>query len=152
VVDTELARLPDVRVALGPVLAGFDGFRRSHLDALATQRLMSRGGGSDLRLARYDEVQVVTLATQDAERAEEFVARTLGAFASAPAELRETARVYLQEAHNATRTARVLFTHRNTVLGRLARIDKLLPAPLEGRGLQIGLALEILHWHGRRSG
>jgi DNA-binding PucR family transcriptional regulator len=151
-VDAELARLPDVRVALGPVLAGFDGFRRSHLDALATQRLMSRGEASALRLARYDEVQVVTLATQDEERAEEFVARTLGAFASAPADLRETARVYLQEAQNATRTARVLFTHRNTVLGRLGRIEKLLPAPLEGRGLQVGLALEILHWHGRRSG
>jgi DNA-binding PucR family transcriptional regulator len=150
-VETDLATLPDVRIALGPVLAGIEGFRRSHLDALATQRLMSRATSAALRLARYDEVQVVALATQDEERAEEFVARTLGPFASAPAELRETARVYLREDHNAARTARVLFTHRNTVLTRLARIEKLLPAPLEGRGLQVALALEIMHWHGTRA-
>jgi len=60
--------------------------------------------------------------------------------------------VYLREQHNATRAARVLFTHRNTVLSRLARIEKLLPAPLEGRGLQVALALEIVHWNGTRQG
>jgi DNA-binding PucR family transcriptional regulator len=42
----------------------------------------------------------------------------------------------------------VLFTHRNTVLTRLARMERLLPAPLEGRGLQVALALEIVHWRG----
>lgn len=140
-----LAEVPGVRVALGPAAAGVDGFRRSHLDALVTQRLMVRTS-PHLRVASYDEVQVVALATRDEERADEFVRRTLGPFADAPAELRETARVYLREQFNATRTARVLFTHRNTVLSRLARMESLLPAPLEGRGLQVGLALEILHW------
>jgi DNA-binding PucR family transcriptional regulator len=135
----------DVRIALGPLAAGVDGFRRSHLDALATQRLMHRAG-PHLRLARYDEVQVVALATADEERATEFVARTLGDLAAAPAELRETLRVYLREGQSATRAARVLFTHRNTVLGRLSRIEDLLPAPLEGRALPVALALEILHW------
>jgi DNA-binding PucR family transcriptional regulator len=98
------------------------------------------------RLASYDEVQVVALATQDEERADAFVARTLGELAAAPRELQETARVYLREGSSATRAARVLFTHRNTVLARLARVEQLLPAPLEGRGLQVGLALEILRW------
>ena len=78
----------------------------------------------------------------------QFVHRTLGEFASAPAELRETARVYLREESNASRTARVLYTHRNTVLGRLARMTELLPAPLDGRVLQVALALEIVHWMG----
>ncbi|MBA2348711.1 MAG: helix-turn-helix domain-containing protein, partial [Solirubrobacterales bacterium] len=84
----------------------------------------------------------------DEERADEFVRRTLGELATAPVELRETLRTYLREDCNATRTARVLFAHRNTVLGRLARADELLPAPLAGRGLQVGLALEIVHWLG----
>ena len=101
-----------------------------------------------LRVASYDDVQVVALATRDEERADEFVHRTLGAFAAAPADLRETARVYLREQANASRTARVLFTHRNTVLSRLARMEQLLPAPLDGRVLQVALALEILHWRG----
>jgi DNA-binding PucR family transcriptional regulator len=139
--------LPDVRVALGPTLPGLAGFRRSHLDALATQRLMHRGGGHQ-RLARYDDVQVVALATADEERADEFVARTLGDLAGAPAELRETVRVYLRERQSATRAARALFTHRNTVLSRLARAERLLPAPLDGRALAVALALEIRHWRG----
>ena len=41
-----------------------------------------------------------------------------------------------------------LFTHRNTILNRLALAEKLLPAPLAGRGLEVGLALEIAHWLG----
>ena len=142
-----LEELPGVRLALGPAAHGVAGFRRSHLDALATQRLMHRSP-APLPLASYDDVQVVALATRDEESAEEFVRRTLGAFASAPPELRETARVYLREGFNAARTARALFTHRNTVLARLARMEELLPAPLEGRGLPVGLALEILHWRG----
>ena len=54
--------------------------------------------------------------------------------------------MYLAEGSSASRAARVLFTHRNTVLGRLARAERLLPVPLEGRGLSVALALEILHW------
>jgi DNA-binding PucR family transcriptional regulator len=142
-----LEQLPAVRVALGPTVRGINGFRRSHLDALATQRLMHRAS-SPPPLASYDDVQVVALATSDEERADEFIARTLGEFATAPAELRETARVYLREQSNTTRTARVLFSHRNTILARLARVEQLLPAPLTGRGLQVALALEILHWRG----
>ena len=140
----ELEPLPDVRVALGPTAHGMRGFRRSHLDAVATQRLMYRSQA--LRLARYEDVQVVALATADEERAQEFVTRTLGDFATAPFELRETVRVYLREGSNASRAARVLFTHRNTVLSRLTRAEGMLPAPLDGRGLPVGLALEILHW------
>lgn len=137
----------DVRVALGPTLSGLEGFRRSHLDALATQRLMHRTPAR-LRLARYEDVQVVALATQDEDRADEFVTRTLGDLRTAPAELRETVRAYLREGSNATRTAKVLFTHRNTILTRLARAEELLPAPIEGRTLQVALALEIVHWRG----
>ena len=140
----ELEPLPDVCIALGPTARGMQGFRRSHLDAVATQRLMHRSQA--LRLARYEDVQVVALATADEERAQEFVTRTLGDFASAPFELRETVRVYLREGSNASRAARVLFTHRNTVLSRLGRAETMLPVPLDGRGLPVGLALEILHW------
>lgn len=146
-VRAALAELPGVRVALGPVGRGLAGFRRSHLDALATQRLMHRTAARP-PVAGYDDVQVVALATQDEERADEFVARTLGELATAPAELRETVRAYLREGSNATRTARALFTHRNTILARLARAAELLPAPLEDRGLPVGLALEIVHWRG----
>jgi DNA-binding PucR family transcriptional regulator len=140
-----------VRAALGSPAAGIDGFRRSHLDALATQRLMHRMP-SDLRLAAYDEVRLVALTTQDEERAAEFVARTLGELAVAPPEVRETLRVYVREGMSASRAARALFTHRNTVLNRVARAQELLPLPLPPHLLEVGLALEIVRWLGPRPG
>jgi DNA-binding PucR family transcriptional regulator len=144
-----LAVLDGPRIALGPPAFGVDGFRRSHLDALATQRLLHRAARG-VRLATYDDVQVVALATHDEDRAQAFVERTLGPLATAGEELRDTLRTYLAEGSSATRAAPVLFTHRNTVLNRLERAQRLLPAPLEGRLLQIALALEITRWLGAR--
>ncbi|HEY4896637.1 MAG TPA: helix-turn-helix domain-containing protein [Solirubrobacteraceae bacterium] len=138
---------PGLRVAVGSTGGGIGGFRRSHLDALATQRLMARMP-TELQLAGYEEVQLVALSSQDAEGAAEFVSRTLGELAGADEELQETLRVYIREGFSASRAARALFAHRNTVLNRLARARDLLPAPLDRRGLQVGLALEMVHWLG----
>jgi DNA-binding PucR family transcriptional regulator len=141
---------PAVRVAAGPAGTGIDGFRRSHFDAVATQRLMSRR--PDLRVARFADVQLVTLALQDEQRAREFVARTLGQLADAEGELRDTLCVYIGEQFSAARAARALYTHRNTVLNRLQRAERLLPFPLAGHGLEIGVALEIAQWLGMPPG
>jgi DNA-binding PucR family transcriptional regulator len=135
---------PAVRVAIGPAGTEAEGFRRSHFDAVATQRLMSRR--PDLRVGRFADVQLVTLALADEQRAREFVVRTLGALADADLELRDTLCVYIGEQFSAARTARALYTHRNTVLNRLQRAERLLPLPLAGHGLEIGVALEIAQW------
>jgi DNA-binding PucR family transcriptional regulator len=135
-----------VRIAVGPAGAGASGFRHSHFDAVATQRLMSRR--PDLRVARFADVQLVTLAIQDEQRAREFVARTLGALADADRELRDTLGVYIREQFSAARAARALYTHRNTVLNRLRRAERLLPLPLAGNGVEVGAALEIAQWLG----
>ncbi len=76
------------------------------------------------------------------------MARTLGELANAEPELRHTLRTYIREQCSPSRAARALFAHRNTVLGRLHRAEQLLPAPLEQRSVEVGLALEILHWLG----
>jgi len=141
---------PGVRVAVGPAGVGADGFRRSHFDAVATQRLMSRR--PDLRVARFADVQLVALALADEQRAREFVARTLGELADADPELRDTLCVYIGEQFSAARAARALYTHRNTVLNRLQRAERLLPLPLAARGLEIGVALEIAQWLGTQPG
>jgi DNA-binding PucR family transcriptional regulator len=141
---------PGVRVAIGPPGTGADGFRRSHFDAVATQRLMARR--PDLRVARFTDVQLVTLAIADEQRAREFVARTLGKLADADPDLRETLCVYIGEQFSAARAARALYTHRNTVLNRLQRAERLLPLPLAGHGLEVGVALEIAQWLGTQPG
>ena len=155
--DTDAAALtaataahPAVRVAAGPAGAEADGFRRSHFDAVATQRLMARR--PDLRVARFADVQLVALALADEQRAREFVARTLGELAGADRELRDTLCVYIGEQFSAARAARALYTHRNTVLNRLQRAERLLPPPLAGHGLEVGVALEIAQWLGTQPG
>jgi DNA-binding PucR family transcriptional regulator len=142
-----IAELPDVRIAIGPTASGIDGFRTSHLAATATQRLMVRVA-ADVRVAGYDEVEIVALVTADESRAAEFVSRTLGELEAASAVLRETVRTYLRLQSNATRTAEALFTHRNTVLARLSRAEQLLPRPLEENSLAVAVALEVVHWRG----
>jgi len=141
---------PAVRVAVGPAGTGADGFRRSHFDAVATQQLMSRR--PDLRVARFADVQVVALALADEQGAREFVARTLGRLADADPDLRDTMSVYIGEQFSAARAARALYTHRNTVLNRLQRAERLLPHRLAGHGLEIGVALEIAQWLGTQPG
>lgn len=152
-IDVESARaelradLPDVRVAIGPRGRRMDGFRRSHLDALAAQRLLHRVPDG-LQVVTFDDVQVVSLATHDPDRARAFVDRTLGDLATADPVLRETLRTFLREDSSTAQAARALYAHRNTVLNRLQRAQELLPTPLDGHHLEVGLALEIVHWLG----
>jgi DNA-binding PucR family transcriptional regulator len=142
------AKLPSgVRAAIGSTDEGLDGFRRSHLNALSTQRLMRRMPAS-LPVAAFADVQLVDLVAQDEERLGEFLSVTLGALVEADPVLAQTLRVFVRERFSASRAARALFTHRNTVLGRLHRARRLLPVSLEDHGLEVGLALEALHWLG----
>jgi DNA-binding PucR family transcriptional regulator len=145
-----LGDIPAVHVAIGSAGFGVAGFRRSHMDALATQRLMHRSR-EDVRFARHDELRAVILASADEDSAREFTARVIGELAIAEDALRETLRTYLQEESNATRTASALGTHRNTVLNRLRRAQELLPEPLSGRTVEVGLALELTRWLGAPS-
>ncbi|MFJ1754777.1 PucR family transcriptional regulator [Kitasatospora sp. NPDC088134] len=147
-VHATLELLPDVRVAVGSTAPGLDGFRRSHLDALTTQQLLVRLT-SPARLAFHHEVELVSLLSTDPERADRFVKRTLGALETAPPELADTVRAFLAEQCNATRAAARLFTHRNTLLRRLARADLLLPRPLAEHPVEVGAALALLQWRGR---
>jgi DNA-binding PucR family transcriptional regulator len=143
---------PNVRVAVGPTRGGITGFRRSHVAALAIQRLLAGHAGGE-RLALYHELEVTALAAQDEARAAEFVTTTLGRLAldePGAGRLRETLRVFLDEAENAPRAAARLNTHRNTVLQRVARATELLGYRPGERRLRVALALELAHQLGPR--
>jgi DNA-binding PucR family transcriptional regulator len=141
---------PGVRVALGRPGRDLAGFRRSHLDAATTQRMLA-ALTSPQQVARYEDVQLVALLTTDRAASEEFVAATLGELADAAVDIVETVRTYVREQCNAARAAERLYTHRNTVLRRLARADELLPRPLADNLVSVAAALDVLHWRGRES-
>ena len=143
-----VSEMPDVRIAIGPTASGVDGFRRSHFDAITTQQLMARLR-SQQQIALFTDVQLVALITADTDRAAEFVKHTLGDLESAGAELQETVRTFVDEQCNASRAAARLYTHRNTLLRRLARADELLPRPLAESSVNVAVALDVLRWRGR---
>lgn len=140
-----LADHPGIRIAVGRPGRDVDGFRRSHLDALATQRMLARLT-SPQQFARYEDVQLVALMTADPAQADEFVSDTLGDLENADQEIREVVRTYVREQCNTSRTAERLYTHRNTVIRRLARADELLPRPLAENLVAVGAALDLLRW------
>jgi DNA-binding PucR family transcriptional regulator len=75
------------------------------------------------------------------------VNQVLGDLAGAPPELHETVRTYLRLMGNATATASALFTHRNTVIRRIATAERLLPRPLHQDPFSVAVALETVRWH-----
>jgi DNA-binding PucR family transcriptional regulator len=139
-----VARFPAVRVALGSSGLDADGFRRSHLDAVTVQRMLARLA-SPQQLATHEEFDLVALLKTDTERADRFVRRTLGALTSDP-EAVEALRAFIAAQCNATEAAAALYVHRNTLLRRLARAEKLLPRPLEHNLVHVGVALEVHRW------
>ncbi|RDH09685.1 PucR family transcriptional regulator, partial [Tsukamurella pulmonis] len=134
-------------VAIGRPGEDLDGFRRSHLDAGTAQRVMTRLR-TRRRVARYDDVVLISLVTSDTGKADEFVRDTLGDLLTADQETRETVAAYVEEQFNTSRTAERLYTHRNTVIRRLTRADELLPRPLADNPTGVAVALDVLRWLG----
>ncbi|RAG87265.1 PucR family transcriptional regulator [Streptacidiphilus pinicola] len=134
-----------VRIAVGSTGAGVGGFRRGHLDALAVQRMLARLA-SPQRVATHDEVELVALLTAEPKDAEHFVRRVLGALEGAEPEVAEAVRVFIAAQCNASHAAARLYVHRNTLLRRLARADRLLPRPLAENVVEVAAALEVLRW------
>ncbi len=116
------------------------------MEALTTQRLMGRLAGAPA-VATIDQVRMVSLMTQDARAARQFVLSTLGRLATEPAVLQHSLHAFLANGCNITQTAEVLGTHRNTLLRRLERAQDLLPVPFVDHRIQIAAALELLFWN-----
>lgn len=138
-------QFPQLRAAIGAAGAGINGFRRSHLEAVTTQRLMGRLPGAPA-VATIDQVRMVSLMTHDARAARQFVLSTLGRLASEPVALQRTLHAFLANGCNTTRTAEALSSHRNTLLRRLERAQELLPIPFADHRIQIAAALELVIW------
>ena len=144
-ISAAVGKLPGVRIALGIPATGVEGFRRSHLDAVATQRMMMNRRSST-RVASFADIELVALVTSDATQADRFIKHTLGDFAAADRELQEAVLVYVHEQCNGSRAAERLFTHRNTLLRRISQAEELLPRPLAESSVSVAVALDALRW------
>ena|SRR5437763_6073514 len=142
VVDDLAAALgPDATVAAGPEGRGATGIKASLEEAgeiLALARVLGRRG-----VVTGEEMRVPMLLHTAPDQAARFV-RLLAPILEAGNRgrpLLETLRAYVATGGSIQGAAEVLFTHRNTVRARLARIEALLGWPLEGRRLELELGL-----------
>lgn len=76
--------------------------------------------------------------------ADQFVADVLGEFKDASPALHQTVLTYVDKGLNRTSTAERLYTHRNTIDRRLARVDELLPKPFARNPIEVTAALTLL--------
>jgi DNA-binding PucR family transcriptional regulator len=139
-----------VRVAFGAPGHGVLGFRRSHGEALDAARVGALGSGP--AVTSYPRVELVSLLASDLPRARRFVAGRLGPLASAaePASrLRETVLAFLVAGGSATRVAKELYVHQNTVAYRVQRAEELLARRVTDDPVELLCALTLAAALGR---
>jgi DNA-binding PucR family transcriptional regulator len=140
-----------VGLAAGTHCSGIDGFRRSHREALAAQRVAER---SHHRITWYADVEIAHLIGADHEAITSLLHRELpGLTGPDPTarRLRETLRAYLRANRSPETAARALGVHKNTVRYRLQQIEARIGHPVDSRRLHIELALihhDVLDEHG----
>lgn len=145
-----LANTPEIRLAIGPAAASLDGFRRSHIAARTTERMLVRLQ-SPQQIAFFSDIHMIALLTENPRDADGFIKAVLGDFQTANPVLHESVQTYLNSQCNAARAAKRLYTHRNTLLYRLEAAQRLLPRPLDETIISVAAALEILRWCGNHA-
>jgi hypothetical protein len=137
---------PGLRAAVGQPGKGLAGFRRSHEEALAAQRIALTYVDDEL-VTWYADVEIVSLLSHDARGARALVARELAGLTALDAQcdkLRRTSLAYVRCGCSATAAARELGVHTNTVRYRIERAEEALGRRLEGQELLLQLALMLV--------
>lgn len=134
-----------LRITYGTPAWGIDGFRRSHREALAAEKV-ARVLQQPATLTPYAEVELLSILLSDPRQCAAFVQRSLGPELTAteawPEELRKTLMTYMDHQGSLAATAGALHTHRNTVSYRLKKIRSVLPSGIPG--YQVRCALEVV--------
>jgi hypothetical protein len=135
-----------IRVAFGAPAHGVTGFRSSHAEALRAAHIARLAPATAGPVTGYPRVELLSLLATDLPRARAFVARQLGPLASSgePAErLRETVLAFLASGGSATRVAKELYVHQNTVTYRVKRAEELLGRRVTESPIELICALTL---------
>ena len=112
----------DVFVVVGEPGSGVDGFRQSHGEAKAVERLIRLRARQMPCTVAHEDVSLEVLLLADPDAAEQFVSRLLGPLALSEfrmSELRSTLRRYLDMDHSLAKVAAVEHISKNTVTYRI---------------------------------
>ena len=143
-----LAGMPAARIAFGAPESGREGFRRSHRQALAAERVARTAVVEDPVPLSYDDpgVALATLLTSDMPEIRRWVAEELGGLAEqnpTAARLWETYSRFLETGSSYTRTGEAMTLHRNTVKYRISQAQGLLPERPQRTTAELSMALRL---------
>ncbi|MCU1653799.1 MAG: hypothetical protein QOC67_458 [Pseudonocardiales bacterium] len=144
--NSKLAGIAPVHVALGELASGLAGFRSSHRDALRARAVAEAGLDRAPSVVEFEHVAIAALMSDNLEDVRRWVTRTLGELArddEPMARLRETVRVFLQCGGSYTDAAALLHLHKNTVNYRARKAEEVLGHPLTERRLDLEVALLV---------
>jgi len=142
-----------VRVALGNVRAGLDGFAATHEEALRAQQVALIAGDAGRRVVTYADpgARTAAMLAADMQGTRDLVASSLGGLAQdtdGAARLRETLAVFLAEKGSYVATAERMLLHKNTVKYRVDKAVAQRGRQLDEDRLELELALLACDWLG----
>jgi DNA-binding PucR family transcriptional regulator len=141
------AAAPTTHVALGPVLLGLKGFRRSRAGAERVRRVISLSATQPPTLTEWTSIALVDALSADLDAARELVRSELGAL-NRPGEhiemLRLTARAFVVSGFSYAAAACSLHIHRNTALQRVKKAEALRGRPFTERPAELLAALALV--------
>ena len=130
----------------GPRDAAYPDSTENHREAMHARRVARLACRRADGVVRFEDFDLVALASLDLARAARFVRAHLGPLAAQDDDtlrLSATLRVYLEEQASPRRTAGRLGVHENTVKARMRAIGELLPDPDIERPAELLVALRL---------
>jgi DNA-binding PucR family transcriptional regulator len=144
-----VGKAPFVRLSLGAIEPGVDGFRRSHQQAVGAWQVAlssNRYRHAPVVADADPNVALTSILLKDQNQSVQWMTRVLGRFAGhgeANESVRETLRVFFASGQNYSRTAEITGVHRNTVRHRVARFEAEQSGAQQFDPLEVALALRI---------
>jgi DNA-binding PucR family transcriptional regulator len=147
----ERAAAPNV--AIGTLVPGVDGFRRSHRQAQGARAVaIARGSAKPVVVANADPgLAASALLSGNVAEVREWVGEVLGDLAvesQNDGRLRETLRIFLRAGSSYKAAAEELDLHFNSVKYRVGRAVARRGRPITEDRLDVELALLVCHWYG----
>jgi DNA-binding PucR family transcriptional regulator len=138
---------PNAHVALGPILPGLNGFRRSRAGAERVRRVVSLSAAQPPTLTEWTNIALVDALSADIEAARQLVCTELRALSHTGDHieiLRHTAQAFVVSGFSYAAVASSLHIHRNTALQRVKKAEALRGRPLTERPAELLAALAIV--------
>ncbi|MDN5759568.1 MAG: helix-turn-helix domain-containing protein [Tomitella sp.] len=139
-----------IRAAFGVPADGIEGFRASHHECLAAQRLSAQASGRH-PVVRYRDVELIAILSADSAAADAFAGRILGPLAGdekGADRIRRTLYAVLDGEQGIDEVAAEMFVHKNTIRYRLNQAEERLGYAIHTRRADLTTALRWLDFRG----